>query len=56
MRGVAWRVALARGQRALSPQALGQRAVHWAWHTAQRAGAVTAGSPAAQRFAAFGAG
>ena len=56
MRGMSWRGALAGSRRALSRQALSQRAVHWAWQAAQRAGAVTAGSPAAQRFAAFGAG
>jgi acetyltransferase-like isoleucine patch superfamily enzyme len=32
------------------------RAVHWGWEAAQRAGAVTAGTPAARRFAAFGDG
>ena len=32
------------------------RAVHWGWDTAQRAGAVTADTPAGQRFAAFGRG
>jgi acetyltransferase-like isoleucine patch superfamily enzyme len=32
------------------------RLVHWAWHAAQQAGAVTAGTPAGQRFAAFGPG
>jgi acetyltransferase-like isoleucine patch superfamily enzyme len=32
------------------------RAVHWGWAAAQRAGAVTAGTPAARRFAAFGPG
>ena len=41
---------------ALTWQALSQRAVHWAWQAAQRAGAVTAGSPAGNRFAAFGSG
>ena len=29
------------------------RAVHWGWAAAQRAGAVTAGTPAARRFAEF---
>jgi len=32
------------------------RAVHWGWETAQRAGAVTADTPAGRRFAAFGRG
>jgi serine acetyltransferase len=32
------------------------RAVHWGWETAQRAGVVTADTPAARRFAAFGRG
>ena len=32
------------------------RAVHWGWAAAQRAGAVTAGTPAARRFAEFGPG
>jgi len=32
------------------------RAVHWAWGAAQRAGAVTAATPAGRRFAAFGRG
>ncbi len=32
------------------------RAVHWGWEAARRAGTVTAGTPAARRFAAFGAG
>jgi len=32
------------------------RAVHWGWETALRAGAVTADTPAARRFAAFGCG
>ncbi len=32
------------------------RAVHWAWETARRDGVVTADSPAARRFAAFGRG
>jgi serine acetyltransferase len=35
---------------------LTQRAVHRAWRAVQNAGAVTAGSPAGRRFAAFGAG
>jgi acetyltransferase-like isoleucine patch superfamily enzyme len=56
VRGVAWRDALARSHRALARRALSQRAVHWAWQAAQRAGAVTAGSPAGDRFAAFGSG
>jgi acetyltransferase-like isoleucine patch superfamily enzyme len=30
--------------------------VHWGWQAAQRAGAVTAGTPASRRFAAFGPG
>jgi serine acetyltransferase len=42
--------------RALTWRALSQRAVHWAWRAAQQAGAVTAGSPAGDRFAAFGSG
>jgi acetyltransferase-like isoleucine patch superfamily enzyme len=49
--GVSWRAVLARKRRAL-----GQRAVHWAWQAAQRAGAVTADSPAGRKFGAFGAG
>jgi len=49
--GVSWLAALARNRRAL-----GQRAVHWAWRAALRAGAVTAGTPAGARFAAFGPG
>ena len=32
------------------------RAAHWGWAAAQRAGAVTADTPAGQRFAAFGRG
>ncbi len=32
------------------------RAVHWAWEAAQRAGVVTADTPAGRRFAAFGPG
>ena len=66
MPGVSWLAALARNRRALARQALSwqalswpalsQRAVHWAWQAAQRAGAVTAGSPAGDRFAAFGSG
>ena len=32
------------------------RAVHWAWDAAQRAGVVTADTPAGRRFAAFGRG
>ena len=59
MPGVSWRAALARNRApaaALTRQALSQRAVHWAWQAAQRAGAVTAGSPAGNRFAAFGSG
>ena len=32
------------------------RAVRWGWDAAQRAGTVTADTPAARRFAAFGAG
>ena len=32
------------------------RTVHWAWDAAQRAGVVTADTPAGQRFAAFGRG
>lgn len=51
MPGVSWLAALAR-----NPRALGQRAVHWAWRAAQRAGAVTADTPAGARFAAFGPG
>ena len=51
MSRVSWRAALARRRRALS-----QRAVHWAWQAAQRAGAVTADSPAGRGFAAFGRG
>ncbi len=43
-------------RQALTPQALSQRAVHWAWQAAQRVGAVTPGSPAGNRFAAFGSG
>ena len=35
---------------------LAWRAVHWGWRAAQRAGTVTADTPAARRFAAFGAG
>lgn len=49
--GVSWRGALGRGGRSV-----GQRAVHWAWRAAQRAGAVTADTPAGARFAAFGRG
>ena len=55
MSGVSWRAALARN-RALNRRALGQRAVHWAWQAVQRAGAVTADTPAGSRFAAFGPG
>lgn len=51
MSRVSWRGALARGRRALS-----QRAVHWAWQAAQRAGAVTVDTPAGRGFAAFGRG
>ena len=51
--GLTWQ---ARTWQALTWQALSQRAVHWAWQAAQRAGAVTAGSPAGDRFAAFGSG
>jgi acetyltransferase-like isoleucine patch superfamily enzyme len=32
------------------------RVVHWGWEAAQRAGTVTANTPAARRFAAFGPG
>ena len=32
------------------------RAVHWGFQAAQRAGMVTAGTPAGRRFAAFGRG
>jgi carbonic anhydrase/acetyltransferase-like protein (isoleucine patch superfamily) len=32
------------------------RAVHWGWETAQRAGVITADTPAGRRFAAFGRG
>jgi carbonic anhydrase/acetyltransferase-like protein (isoleucine patch superfamily) len=32
------------------------RLVHWGWQAAQRAGMITAGTPAGQRFAAFGPG
>lgn len=32
------------------------RAVHWAWDAAQRAGVVTADTPAGRRFAGFGRG
>ncbi len=32
------------------------RAVHWGWAAVQRAGTVTAGTPAGRRFAAFGPG
>jgi acetyltransferase-like isoleucine patch superfamily enzyme len=49
--GVSWRAALARKRRALL-----QRVVHWGWQAAQRAGAVTADSPAGRKFAAFGPG
>ena len=35
---------------------LAQRAVHWAWRAAERAGAVTADSPAGRKFGAFGSG
>jgi acetyltransferase-like isoleucine patch superfamily enzyme len=35
---------------------LGWRAVHWGWEVARRTGTVTAGTPAARRFAAFGDG
>jgi acetyltransferase-like isoleucine patch superfamily enzyme len=41
------------------PGWLGQlrwRAAHWGWEAAQRAGAVTADTPAGRRFAAFGRG
>src|SRR5207302_9056292 len=48
---VSWRGALGGGGRSL-----GQCAVHWAWRAAQRAGAVTADTPAGARFAAFGPG
>jgi len=54
--GVSWLAALGRKRRALHHRALRQRAVHWAWRAAQRAGAVTAGTPAGGRFAAFGPG
>jgi carbonic anhydrase/acetyltransferase-like protein (isoleucine patch superfamily) len=32
------------------------RLVHWGWHAAQRAGMITADTPAGRRFAAFGPG
>jgi len=35
---------------------LAWRVIHWAWAAAQRAGAVTADTPAGRRFAAFGPG
>jgi serine acetyltransferase len=35
---------------------LSWQAVHWAWEQGQRSGAVTAGTPAGRRFAAFGSG
>lgn len=35
---------------------LAWRLVHRAWHSAQQAGAITAGTPAGRRFAGFGAG
>jgi carbonic anhydrase/acetyltransferase-like protein (isoleucine patch superfamily) len=41
----------------VSPMAgLRWRLVHWGWHAAQRAGVVTADTPAGRRFAAFGPG
>jgi acetyltransferase-like isoleucine patch superfamily enzyme len=43
--------ALARGYRGLA-----WRAVHRCWRMAQQAGAITAGTPAGHRFAAFGPG
>jgi acetyltransferase-like isoleucine patch superfamily enzyme len=46
------------GSQTARPSLLGGlrwRAVHWGWEAAQRAGKVTAGTPAARRFAAFGA-
>src|ERR1700734_1173324 len=43
--------ALARGCRTLV-----WRGVHRAWQAAQRAGAITAGTPAGRRFAGFGPG
>ncbi len=46
-----WLAVLARWR-----HGLGQRAVHRAWRAAQRAGAVTADSPAGRRFGAFGPG
>jgi serine acetyltransferase len=38
------------------PSRLRWRAVHWGWEALQRAGVVTADTPAARRFAAFGRG
>jgi len=35
---------------------LSWQGVHWAWEQGQRSGAVTAGTPAGRRFAAFGPG
>jgi carbonic anhydrase/acetyltransferase-like protein (isoleucine patch superfamily) len=40
----------------VSRSQLAWRIVHWAWAAAQRAGAVTADTPAGRRFAAFGPG
>ncbi len=37
-------------------QLLRWRLVHWGWRAVQRAGVITADTPAGQRFAAFGAG
>ncbi|HEY0716827.1 MAG TPA: acyltransferase [Streptosporangiaceae bacterium] len=45
-----------RTRLARAPRALAQRAVHRVWKAARHVGAVTAGSPAAHRFAAFGPG
>ncbi len=51
MAGGSWWGGLGRGRRAV-----GQRAAHWAWRAVQRAGAITADTPAGARFAAFGPG
>ena len=51
MPGTSWRSTLAGARRSLC-----QRAVHWSWRAMRQAGAVTAGTPAGRRFAAFGKG
>src|SRR5258708_17900014 len=45
-----------RQQLAARRQALGWQAVHWGWREFQRAGMVTAGTPAGRAFREFGRG